>query len=168
MVEEADGSVPELVYHYTGPDGLAGILLGREIWATDLRYLNDSTEYEYLFARLSHRSAALDNAPAEAIAMTQAAQRIIAGLSRFYVACFCKSDDLLSQWRGYAGGIGGFAIGLRWSRLKIGGASDDRRSAWRFERVVYDQHTQDSTIDDILRTSMRAAIESQVGIEPIT
>src|SRR5262245_39574915 len=34
-----------------------------------------------------------------------------------YVACFCESDDLLSQWRGY-GPSGGFAIGFRRSSLE--------------------------------------------------
>lgn len=34
------------------------------------------------------------------------------GNLRCFAACFCESGDLLSQWRGYAGGVGGFAVGF--------------------------------------------------------
>jgi hypothetical protein len=33
-------------------------------------------------------------------------------------ACFCTNGDLLSQWRGYAGGVGGYAIGFPTDVLK--------------------------------------------------
>ena len=36
---------------------------------------------------------------------------------RCFTACFCESGDLLSQWRGYAGGVGGYAIGFPWDAL---------------------------------------------------
>ncbi|MDP5226147.1 MULTISPECIES: hypothetical protein [Arthrobacter] len=39
-----------------------------------------------------------------------------------YVACFCGDVDLLSQWRGYGGGIGGFSIGFARERLEPGNA----------------------------------------------
>jgi hypothetical protein len=32
---------------------------------------------------------------------------------RCLAACFCAKGDLLSQWRGYAGGTGGFALAAR-------------------------------------------------------
>lgn len=35
---------PELLYHYTTQEGLLGILKDRCIWATHIRYLNDTSE----------------------------------------------------------------------------------------------------------------------------
>jgi hypothetical protein len=35
---------PRELYHYTGLDGLVGIVTDRAIWATDARYLNDASE----------------------------------------------------------------------------------------------------------------------------
>jgi hypothetical protein len=35
------------LYHYTTIEGLKGILESEEIWATDVDYLNDGSEYVY-------------------------------------------------------------------------------------------------------------------------
>jgi hypothetical protein len=35
---------PTAIYHYTDPKGLLGILSDGQLWATDNRYLNDSSE----------------------------------------------------------------------------------------------------------------------------
>jgi hypothetical protein len=39
-----DQAEPELLYHYTNQMGLLGILKDKCIWATHLRYLNDTSE----------------------------------------------------------------------------------------------------------------------------
>jgi hypothetical protein len=36
----------ELLYHYTTQDGLLGIIEKQEFWATDVRFLNDTEEFE--------------------------------------------------------------------------------------------------------------------------
>ncbi|MGA2673692.1 MAG: hypothetical protein ABSE99_10740 [Terracidiphilus sp.] len=36
----------DLLYHYTDQRGLLGILGSQNIWATHIRYLNDSSEYK--------------------------------------------------------------------------------------------------------------------------
>ncbi len=36
----------ELLYHYTTQEGLLGIVGARELWATDVRFLNDTREFE--------------------------------------------------------------------------------------------------------------------------
>ena len=35
----------DIIYHYTSPSGLRGILEKHEIWASNLAYLNDSREF---------------------------------------------------------------------------------------------------------------------------
>ncbi len=37
---------PVLLYHYTTQDGLLGIIEKQEFWATDVRFLNDTEEFE--------------------------------------------------------------------------------------------------------------------------
>jgi hypothetical protein len=37
---------PKLLYHYTTLDGLLGILDKKELWATGISYLNDTSEFE--------------------------------------------------------------------------------------------------------------------------
>jgi hypothetical protein len=41
--------LPDFIYHYTNQSGLLGILENRELWATKIHYLNDSTEFSYIF-----------------------------------------------------------------------------------------------------------------------
>jgi hypothetical protein len=45
-------SFPGPVFHYTDQAGSLGIIQTKAIWATDLRYLNDSREYSHGFDRI--------------------------------------------------------------------------------------------------------------------
>ena len=38
---------PSILYHYTSQEGLLGIIKNREVWATEIFYLNDTIEYKY-------------------------------------------------------------------------------------------------------------------------
>jgi hypothetical protein len=41
-----------LLYHYTDPTGMLGILQGQTIWATDAQYLNDTHEVQLAAKRI--------------------------------------------------------------------------------------------------------------------
>lgn len=136
----ASGKTPPILYHYTDAAGLAGILnpswdiedpdkgpaRPAKLWASDVRHMNDTQALLFgaapLVARL--RSAAADSPPTPqwAAALDQLATAfsnpdVFAWKLRCFAAAFCASGDLLSQWRGYAGGVGGFAIGFSWDAL---------------------------------------------------
>ncbi|MGR3303845.1 MAG: DUF2971 domain-containing protein [Candidatus Scalindua sp.] len=38
---------PSILYHYTSQEGILGIINNKEVWATDISYLNDTKEYKY-------------------------------------------------------------------------------------------------------------------------
>jgi hypothetical protein len=44
--QQAEVHDPKLLYHYTTQDGLLGIIEKQEFWATDVRFLNDTREFE--------------------------------------------------------------------------------------------------------------------------
>lgn len=44
---------PDVLYHYTNLGGLTGILQSRQLWATDIRYLNDANELSYGVAEMA-------------------------------------------------------------------------------------------------------------------
>ena len=46
---------PSILYHYTSQEGLLGIIKNREVWATDISYLNDTKEYKYTVDLTSER-----------------------------------------------------------------------------------------------------------------
>ena len=43
--------IPEdtIIYHYTSPEGILGIIESNSLWATDINYLNDSSELRYIY-----------------------------------------------------------------------------------------------------------------------
>jgi len=139
------GDVPDIVYHYCGPDGLLGILRSRQIWATSVWHLNDTSERTYAATRIRcvarriARETSADPAALPAALLIDRAEEVIS-----YVACFSEHDDLLSQWRAYAPPEGGFALGIQTSSLSSGGD-------WLFGRCEYDCASQDHAVESILR-----------------
>lgn len=108
------------LFHYTGTTGIKGILSTKKLWATDSHFLNDTSEGKIpdeILRRLSKMTNAyglhydLANKWLE-----EKAKRI--PKSRFFVTCFCRHPDLLSQWRGYSAGLTGYALGFKHEMLK--------------------------------------------------
>lgn len=91
------------------------------LMASDIGFMNDTQE---LLFGTHHVAAALERASNDSVVDPQLGKAFasIARMMnevtpgewpwRWYAACFCEDGDLLSQWRGYAGGMGGFAIGF--------------------------------------------------------
>ena len=96
------------------------------LWATDARYLNDAQELTFGAAVLTEKLK--DAAQSAAIPVVADRLRELAEdvehrrfevslgstvkQTRPHVTCFCTTGDLLSQWRGYGDGGGGYAIGF--------------------------------------------------------
>lgn len=89
----------EVVYHYTSPEGLLGILESRKLWFTECSVLNDRSEGQYIFQKtkelllkgqynehyIDFVLKALDNKPT----------------SKCFICSFSRSDDCLPLWRNY-------------------------------------------------------------------
>lgn len=112
-----DPNAPDVIYHYTDPKGLIGILSDGRLWATDIRYLNDSSELQY--AQEVHNRMLQEMASTSATFIEKAlAERAMslrytfASAVRNYVTCFSAHDDLLSQWKTYSSWGAGFSIGF--------------------------------------------------------
>jgi hypothetical protein len=135
---------PEVLYHYTTPPGVIGIVQNKMLWATDAEFLNDAQELRFgraelreaLIARADElippgldeetRPLGDDRDYSRAWVMRSAADHLDPGPGRpyaekqyhwAYVACFCEDGDLLSQWRAY-GLQAGYAVGFRTAVLR--------------------------------------------------
>jgi hypothetical protein len=121
-------SPPLTLYHYTTADGLIGMLQSRQIWATNVRFMNDTSELAYgvrlvraVFEKIGARAI---RGSARNILLYEIVR---AGVSEMlddaerntihYAASFCTNGNLLSQWRGYGQSGGGFALGFVAQRL---------------------------------------------------
>jgi hypothetical protein len=113
---------PETIYHYTTQKGILGIIQNREMWATQVHFLNDKNEIHLTFELLKNE---LENLIAKADA-TSNRYRLLKEINDFLnvmdqghicISSFCEASDLLSQWRGY-GNLGkGYAIGFNLTEL---------------------------------------------------
>lgn len=112
---------PNELYHYTTHDGVKGIVETGELWATDVRFLNDELEFQYAIQLIEQGfvdrewMSPFGDVPAlEEI--WQTALRVAARV-RNYVVAFSELPDDLSQWRAYCR-QGGYAIGIDAARLR--------------------------------------------------
>lgn len=136
-------SAPSILYHYTTAAGLMGILKTRQIWATHARYVNDATELEHAFDLIR---GVLASYPANDV-FARASRRLAAPKPAFFMACFCEADDLLSQWRAYAGRgrVTGYSLGFETGLLP----SD------HLVQVLYEPAAQEAEVRSVIEESLR-------------
>jgi hypothetical protein len=109
---------PEILYHYTNAQGLLGILKTKKIWASSYRYMNDAQEFEYGFELIKEiypkpkEYPLVSNVSDYSFAETIRRKKWDFESDCIFVASFSENGDLLSQWRGYTGPHGGYAIGF--------------------------------------------------------
>lgn len=113
---------PKILYHYTTAQGLLGVLESGRLWATNSRFMNDTSEIGYattLFRDVVTTEVEKFQSPK----LGKLQKTVIGWLDEYekdakvYVACFCMNGDLLSQWRGYGAAGGGFSIGFLADRV---------------------------------------------------
>lgn len=106
---------PRTLYHYTDAAGLIGTLSARAIWATDARFLNDTTELSFVREIVASAAASVELQSAHAKELVAKLLRVEPWeifMGSVYVASFSTKRDLLSQWRAYGGDGLGYAIGV--------------------------------------------------------
>jgi hypothetical protein len=137
-VDGHDATEPEVLYHYTDAAGLFGIVAspnfpdgyaGAEmdfsgaikLLASDVRFMNDHAELRFagkIFAKRFRQVAEDQEVPQfRRELLTQFAKELedrnfLGEPVQLFAACLSSEGDQLSQWRGYAGGSGGYSIGI--------------------------------------------------------
>jgi hypothetical protein len=141
---------PDILYHYTTQAGLIGIIENVELWATKVQYLNDASEFTLaldMMRRALERAMSRLSTPSEKAAAAELSKSL-AGLEDINIcaASFCENGDLLSQWRGYAGSGGGYAVGLHTDRL----TQIAERNNFALGRCIYDVETQQKIVEQVV------------------
>jgi Protein of unknown function (DUF2971) len=106
--------LPDKLYHYTSPEGFSGIIKNK-MWASDIRYLNDSTELRYALdvtinevRKMLRKEYQNDDEPF--LEQLEKQLKNIYELletdndTGIFVCSFSGLEDRLSQWRGYGNG----------------------------------------------------------------
>ncbi|MFT5699855.1 MAG: hypothetical protein ACI8ZB_002723 [Desulforhopalus sp.] len=96
----------ERLYHYTNFKGLTGIVESQALWASDIRYMNDSAELKHaadLIKTEVNQRIAEGHAKPDLLNqfLDWVTHRITNG-HMLFATSFRSNGNLLSQWRGYS------------------------------------------------------------------
>jgi hypothetical protein len=152
---------PLVLCHYTTLSGLKGILQTRSLWCTDSSCLNDPFELQYgqklIIDKLNELIKTEKNDEILKLLnnLVNFITLINADLYHIFIACFCKEDNLLSQWRGYAAKGGGYNLSFRFNsdtkfshNLEDPTSSDESHIILR--KIIYDPNEQNKIISKYL------------------
>jgi len=158
---------PDVLYHYTRYANLIDIIKSNSIWATDIRYLNDSNEYRDAINRMHDMVEAYlavgplqeGDGDGQKWKNVQAfCHKILFKLKNpsawvtwnVYTVSFSTHQDDLSQWRAYARPAG-VALGFDTASLQVLAQAH----GYRLQRCVYN----DAEKVEILEISLKKYFE---------
>lgn len=145
------------LFHYTKFDGLYGILKTRSFRFSHVSFLNDPSELQYGIDLINSKlNNVLKNESNDLIIkMLKKLIMHFAMLYQYdiYVACFCESDNLLSQWRGFSDESGGYNLGIYLDDNvkfchRINKLSGDNFVILR--KIIYEKEIQNEIIDNCI------------------
>lgn len=152
-------SPQETLYHYTSFKGLLGIVESRVLWASDVRYMNDSAEMKHsvdlvrdeITRRLAegHHRTKLLNQFLEWITY-----RITDG-HMLFGASFRSNGNLLSQWRSYSVPGKGVSLGFNPEAILLRA----RVQSFQIGKCIYDPAEQRRLIEKIVDAVVHRADE---------
>lgn len=155
---------PEILYHYTTPTGLLGIIGKKEIWASHTQYLNDRMEFRHAVGIIREEIHAMKNEPQYAAdhdhldEMESVLEH--SGEMNVCVCSFSEEADVLSQWRAYGNGSG-FSIGFSGEFLR---AISDHHKFW-LVKCIYEEHEQRHWLRTLLTDVLRENVQRQLDGE---
>ena len=146
---------PQMLFHYTNAKGLLGIVDSGRLWATNYRFLNDTSEISYAMALFEtivkeRLSKPRSEVVAEFLKRAFLAVNAFDGMFDCYVACFCEKDDLLNQWRAYAASGGGFSVGLHSREIGMRMGRDKPGQDFILRKVEYEEAAQRQLLAEVL------------------
>jgi hypothetical protein len=140
----------ERLYHYTSFTGLLGIVEKSALWASDIRYMNDSAELKHtadlIRAEITRR---IDTGHPRPDLLNQfldwVTHRITNG-HMLFASSFRANGNLLSQWRGYS--RLGKGVSLGFNPQYILRCADQQ--SFQIGKCVYDSEHQERLIHQVV------------------
>jgi hypothetical protein len=162
------------LYHYTTAGGLKGIVEDKGIRCSEIGYLNDAQEVEHSLRLIRTKIEELREEHSDNEAISKGLLEGIlthlnsfpGGVFRVFVACFCKSGDLLSQWRGYAEEGGGYSLEFTFNDQTKLILEDGQRSHPYLRKVLYDEDRQEELVETYLAGICDTLSEKLSGFTP--
>ena len=158
---------PATLFHYTTQAGLLGILRGDNLWATKIHYLNDSSEYNAtLEIAEQHLGQLAENEhEGQKRARIEALRTSISHIDalNICVASFSTERDLLSQWRAYSGGRGGYSLEFHRDCL----LEHAKENGFILAKCEYDEQERRDLITDLIEEALEPEFSPETAASPI-
>lgn len=147
-----------VLFHYTSLPGLLGIVTSRTIWASDIRYLNDSLEYS-LAAKIAREQLG------GSYSFDKQLTGALEGLDQrdAFAVSLSENGDLLSQWRAYCEPGRGVSVGFDVTRLQQVTDAHD----FVFMPAIYDPEVQVHLVRLVVGNAVAAYEERKLEREAI-
>jgi hypothetical protein len=161
-----------VLWHYTSGHSLVEIIGSNQLYSTHVSCLNDNSEIRRAALLLHQAFRAVREARSLTRPVLLAVDDLFAAIkelsfsggddpsgflpfdeSPWFVACFSKCADDLSQWRAYAGGENGYAIGFEAKHLH--NAASPKGNPAHLVRVNYGKEEQEAAARAITEEMVR-------------
>ncbi|MDR3629774.1 MAG: DUF2971 domain-containing protein [Desulfocapsaceae bacterium] len=154
-----------LLYHYTTLSGLLGIVRSRTLWASDIRYMNDSAELRHtadlIRLEVQDRIAGGQGKADLLGQFTDWISHRITNGHMLFGASFRAHGNLLSQWRGYSPHGKGVSIGFSAESIM----ECARRQHLQIGRCLYEPARQRRLVSQVI-DAVEVLAEQQIAGGP--
>ena len=153
----------EPLYHYTSFGGLLGIVASRALWASDIRYMNDSAELKHtadlIRNEITRRIGAGHPRPNLLNQFLDWVTHRITNGHMLFASSFRSNGNLLSQWRGYSRLGKGVSLGFN---------PDDilhcaNRQFFQIGKCIYNSRQQEKLIGQVVDAIEALALEHDLS-----
>lgn len=153
-------AVPKVLYHYTSAEALLGLVQSKSLWATDIRFLNDTEEFTFardlILSEVTRRASRLRNERVRSIVSEQLSELTTRAIPRAYVVSLSERGNALSQWRAYAP-RDGVAIGFHHGAL--GAVKDFALYRCEYLNTAHTETKQDRKAIDVIVDDVYCSVQ---------
>ena len=150
------------IYHYTSPEGIKGILTQNEIWFSNTKFLNDSTENNYIYSLFPkypdiYKEVLLEKYFFDLIRKVADSylqkdwcylDDNVWWADNIYVASFSKSKDNLGLWNYYTKNSNSVGYNLGFDYIPFNISSNELK--YIHGEVIYDKKKQVKLLKEII------------------
>lgn len=149
----------ETLYHYTSFKGLLGIVDSGVLWASDVRYMNDSAEMKHtadlIRADIVSRIAGGHNNPKLLNQFLDWVSYRITNGHMLFGASFRSNGNLLSQWRSYSSLGKGVSLGFKPTQI----LQCAKSQSFQVGKCIYESIDQLNLIKEVVDSIETLAME---------
>lgn len=153
--------------HYTDTEGLLGIIKSKEIWLTNIKFLNDEQEFNHTIdlirnilknPKIASNDTRYETVKSLSVELLETIKTLAESkINNIFTLSFSKKTDLLSQWRGYCPN-NGYSIAINLNKYFKSIKSEYKEMYLR--HCIYDEKTKNENLKSLLNKYAKKYIDS--------